>query len=84
MRDFINRPIPRLLRYDLLLKEVEKLSLKEGLPTEEIKGVMEELKIVAAQTDKAVEEAQVKIEMWSLKDSLTVPSEARFTDSVVS
>jgi hypothetical protein len=83
MRDFINRPIPRLLRYDLLLKEVEKMTQKEGLPTDEIRGVMEELKVVAAQTDRAVEEAQVKIEMWSLKDSLTVPSEARFTDSVV-
>ena len=84
MYHFVNRPIPRLLRYDLLLKEISKLSKKEGLPTDDIENVQTELAASAALTDKAVQEAQEKIEMWQLKDTLATPSDARFGDSVVS
>lgn len=84
MYHFINRPIPRLLRYDLLLKEISKLSKKEGLPTDEIQQVQQELAASAALTDKAVAEAQDKIEMWQLKDTLATPSDAKFDGSVVS
>jgi hypothetical protein len=83
MYHFVNRPIPRLLRYDLLLKEISKLSKKEGLPTDEIEQVQTELAASAALTDKAVQEAQEKIEMWQLKDTLATPSDARFGDSCV-
>lgn len=84
MYHFINRPIPRLLRYDLLLKEISKLSKKEGLPVDEIQQVQQELAASAALTDKAVQEAQDKIEMWQLKDTLATPSDAKFDGSVVS
>lgn len=81
--DFINRPIPRLLRYDLLLKEIHKMSAKEGLDTDEVKQVLDELQRSAATVDKAVEDAQWKVELWLLKDMLSVSSESKLSRSVV-
>lgn len=83
MYDFINRPIPRLLRYDLLLKEIHKMTAKEGLDTDEVQQVLDELHASAATVDKAVEDAQRKIELWNLKDILTVASDSKMNDSVV-
>lgn len=82
--DFINRPIPRLLRYDLLLKEIHKMSTREGLDTDEVQQVLDELQRSAAIVDKAVEDAQWKVELWHLKDVLTVSSESKLSSSVVS
>jgi hypothetical protein len=81
--DFINRPIPRLLRYDLLLKEIHKMSSREGLDTDEVQQVLDELQRSAAIVDKAVEDAQWKVELWHLKDVLTVSSESKLSSSVV-
>lgn len=56
---------------------------KDGLPSDEVRSVLEDLKLTSAKTDKAVAAAQERIEMWSLKDTLTTPSDARFSDSVI-
>lgn len=59
------------------------MTAKEGLDTDEVQQVLDELHASAATVDKAVEDAQRKIELWNLKDILTVASDSKMNDSVV-
>lgn len=59
------------------------MTAKEGLNTDEVQQVLDELHASAATVDKAVEDAQRKIELWNLKDILTVASDSKMNDSVV-
>jgi hypothetical protein len=71
---FINRPIPRLLRYNLLLADILK-SLKEVGPEnhpdiETIPQVMELIGDLGKATQKGVAVNEAKVELWTFQHSL--------------
>ncbi|WWC58812.1 uncharacterized protein I303_101356 [Kwoniella dejecticola CBS 10117] len=71
---FINRPIPRLLRYNLLLADILK-SLKEVGPAdhpdiEQIPGVMEVITDLGKATQKGVAVNESKVELWGFQHTL--------------
>lgn len=59
------------------------MSSREGLDTDEVQQVLDELQRSAAIVDKAVEDAQWKVELWHLKDVLTVSTDSKLSSSVV-
>jgi len=71
---FINRPIPRLLRYNLLLADILK-SLKESGPPnhpdiETIPQVMELIGDLGKATQKGVAVNEAKVELWGFQHTL--------------
>ncbi|WVR06073.1 hypothetical protein IAU60_003101 [Kwoniella sp. DSM 27419] len=71
---FINRPIPRLLRYNLLLADILK-SLKEVGPPDhpdidQIPGVMEVITDLGKATQKGVAVNESKVELWGFQHTL--------------
>ncbi|KAK6905920.1 hypothetical protein I203_106755 [Kwoniella mangroviensis CBS 8507] len=71
---FINRPIPRLLRYNLLLADILK-SLKEVGPPdhpdiEQIPQVMEVITDLGKATQKGVAVNESKVELWGFQHTL--------------
>ena len=70
MKHFINRPIPRLLRYELLLR-----SIQEGTPPmhedrEVIPQVIEVIKALGKDTEPGVQSAKLKVSVWSYNSNL--------------
>ncbi|KAL0953934.1 hypothetical protein HGRIS_005098 [Hohenbuehelia grisea] len=70
MKSFINRPIPRLLRYELLLKGI----LDETLPGHEdrdaIPQVLDVIKALGKETEPGVVSAKQKVELWRYNSNL--------------
>lgn len=70
MKAFINRPIPRLLRYELLLKQI----LSETPPGSEdrsaIPQVIEVISALAKETEPGVASAKQKVELWKYNSNL--------------
>ncbi|WVF70262.1 hypothetical protein IAT40_005051 [Kwoniella sp. CBS 6097] len=71
---FINRPIPRLLRYNLLLADILK-SLKEVGPPDhpdidQIPQVMEVITDLGKSTQKGVAVNESKVELWGFQHTL--------------
>lgn len=74
MKNFINRPIPRLLRYELLLKEI----LSETPPYHDdrvaIPPVIELIKSLGRETEPGVTSAKQKVELWRYNSNLVFKS----------
>ncbi len=70
MKNFINRPIPRLLRYELLLKNIleETPDGHEDLDT--IPAVLEAIKALGKETEPGVVSAKQKVEVWRYNSNL--------------
>ena len=70
MKAFINRPIPRLLRYELLLKAI----LDETPPGHEdhdsIPQILEIIKDLGKATEPGVSTAKQKVELWRYNANL--------------
>ena len=70
MKSFINRPIPRLLRYELLLNEI----LKETPPHDEdrrnIPDVIDLIKALGRETEPGVISSKQKVELWRYDSNL--------------
>jgi hypothetical protein len=70
MKSFINRPIPRLLRYDLLLKGI----LEETPPGHEdrdsIPHVLDLIKALGKESEPGVESAKAKVDLWRFNSNL--------------
>ncbi|ODO05898.1 hypothetical protein I350_04959 [Cryptococcus amylolentus CBS 6273] len=71
---FINRPIPRLLRYNLLLADILKC-LKETKPADDsdidqIPQVMEVIADLGKATQKGVAVNEAKVELWGFQKTL--------------
>jgi len=70
MKSFINRPIPRLLRYELLLKSI----LDETLPGHEdrdtIPHVVDVIKALGKESEPGVMSAKTKVELWRYNSNL--------------
>ena len=70
MKNLINRPIPRLLRYELLLKNIleETPAGHEDLDT--IPAVLDVIKGLGKETEPGVESAKQKVELWRYNANL--------------
>lgn len=70
MKSFVNRPIPRLLRYELLLKGIMEESSPTHEDRESIPQVLEIIKSLGKETEPGVESAKQKVELWRYNSNL--------------
>ena len=70
MKNFIYRPIPRLLRYDLLLKGIMDESPPDHEALEEIPNVVDVIKALGKETEAGVQSAKNKVEVWRYNANL--------------
>lgn len=64
MKNFINRPIPRLLRYELLLKGILKEPSAGHEDLDTIPAVLDVIKGFGKETEPGVVSAKQKVELW--------------------
>lgn len=87
MKNFINRPIPRLLRYDLLLKGILDETPEGHEDRDTIPQVLELIKALGKDSEPGVVSAKQKVEVWRYNSALVFkPGEAivRQTDAAPS
>lgn len=70
MKNFINRPIPRLLRYELLLKGILDETPPGHDDKKEIPQVLEVIKSLGKDTEPGVVSAKQKVELWKYNSNL--------------
>ena len=70
MKNFINRPIPRLLRYELLLKGIMDESPPGHDDLESIPNVVDVIKALGKETEPGVFSAKQKVEVWKYNANL--------------
>ncbi|KAK1225868.1 Rho guanine nucleotide exchange factor [Marasmius sp. AFHP31] len=70
MKNFINRPIPRLLRYELLLKGIMEETPPNHEDRREIPQVLELIKSIGKDTEPGVVSAKQKVELWRYNSNL--------------
>jgi len=77
MKNFVNRPIPRLARYELLLKGIMEASKEGHEDHESIPQVIEVTKALLKETQPGVASAEQKVELWRYNSNLVFkPGEA--------
>ncbi|KAH9000438.1 Dbl-like domain-containing protein [Lactarius akahatsu] len=77
MKNFVNRPIPRLARYELLLKGIMEASHDGHEDHESIPQVIEVIKSLLKETQPGVASAEQKVELWRYNANLVFkPGEA--------
>ncbi|EMD39100.1 hypothetical protein CERSUDRAFT_47353 [Gelatoporia subvermispora B] len=74
MKNFINRPIPRLLRYELLLKNILDETPEGHEDRETIPQVLEVIKALGKETEPGVMSAKQKVEVWRYNSQLVFKS----------
>ncbi|KAG0704634.1 hypothetical protein DFH29DRAFT_911319 [Suillus ampliporus] len=70
MKSFINRPIPRLLRYELLLKGVMDETPAGHEDRDAIPQVLEIIKALGKETEPGVQSAKQKVQLWCYNSNL--------------
>jgi hypothetical protein len=70
MKNFVNRPIPRLARYELLLKSIMDASAEGHEDRESIPHVIEVIKALLKETEPGVASAEQKVELWKYNANL--------------
>ncbi|KAF9466176.1 CNH domain-containing protein [Collybia nuda] len=70
MKNFINRPIPRLLRYELLLKGILEETKPGHEDIESIPHVIDVIKALGKETEPGVFSAKQKVELWRYNSNL--------------
>jgi len=70
MKNFINRPIPRLLRYELLLKGIMEEAPPEHEDHQSIPNVIDVIKALGKETEPGVHSAKQKVEVWRYNANL--------------
>ncbi|KAH9008668.1 CNH domain-containing protein [Lactarius hengduanensis] len=77
MKNFVNRPIPRLARYELLLKGIMEASHDGHEDHESIPQVIEVINSLLEETQPGVASAEQKVELWRYNANLVFkPGEA--------
>lgn len=71
MKNFINRPIPRLLRYELLLKSIFDETTAAHEDRQSIPEIINIIKALGKETEPGVESAKGKVELWRYNSNLT-------------
>lgn len=70
MKAFVFRPIPRLLRYDLLLGQIKKMLPAGHEDLEAIPQICELIKDLGKATESGVATAEKKVELWNFHSNL--------------
>ena len=70
MKNFINRPIPRLLRYELLLKNILEETGAGHDDLDTIPAVLDVIKGLGKETEPGVVSAKQKVELWRYNSGL--------------
>jgi hypothetical protein len=70
MKAFVNRPIPRLLRYQLLMESVLKETPAEHEDRQTIPQLLEVIKALGKETEPGVASAEQKVEVWRYNSNL--------------
>ncbi|KAG6909363.1 hypothetical protein DXG01_000802 [Tephrocybe rancida] len=70
MKNFINRPIPRLLRYELLLKGILEETPADNADYQQIPGTVDLIKSLGKETEPGVFAAKQKVELWRYNSNL--------------
>ena len=70
MKTFINRPIPRLLRYELLLRTILEETSPAHDDRDSIPQVIEVIKTLGKDTEPGVQSAKLKVEVWRYNSNL--------------
>ncbi|KAH9959698.1 CNH domain-containing protein [Lactifluus volemus] len=70
MKNFVNRPVPRLARYELLLKGIMEASTEGHEDHESIPQVIEVIKSLLKETEPGVTSANQKVELWRYNSNL--------------
>jgi len=70
MKSFINRPIPRLLRYELLLKGIYEETPLGHEDREAIPQVLEIIKALGKDSEPGVESAKLKVQLWCYNSNI--------------
>ncbi|KAL0567587.1 Rho guanine nucleotide exchange factor [Marasmius crinis-equi] len=70
MKNMINRPIPRLLRYQLLLKAIMEETPSGHEDRREIPQVLELTKSLGKDTEPGIASAKQKVELWRYNSNL--------------
>jgi hypothetical protein len=77
MKSFVYRPIPRLARYELLLKSIREATPEGHEDHESIPQVIEVTKSLLRETQPGVTSAKQKVELWRYNADLVFkPGEA--------
>jgi hypothetical protein len=74
MKNFINRPIPRLLRYELLLKGILDETPKGHIDRQTIPQVLDVVKALGKETEPGVQSAKQKVQLWNYNNNLVFKS----------
>lgn len=74
MKNFINRPIPRLLRYELLLKNILDETPEDHEDKDYIPQVLDVIKSLGKETEPGVVSAKQKVEVWRYNSNLVFKS----------
>ncbi|KAG6849618.1 hypothetical protein H0H93_006902 [Arthromyces matolae] len=70
MKNFINRPIPRLLRYELLMKGILEETPPENGDIDQIPETIDLIKSLGKETEPGVAAAKQKVELWRYNSNL--------------
>lgn len=70
LKAFINRPIPRLLRYELLLKNILDATPPNHEDQDAIPQVLEVIKDLGKASEPGVQSAKQKVELWRFHANL--------------
>jgi hypothetical protein len=74
MKNFINRPIPRLLRYELLLKGILEETPPGHEDVESIPHVIDLIKALGKESEPGVFSAKQKVELWRYNSNIQFKS----------
>ncbi|KAJ7035591.1 Dbl-like domain-containing protein [Mycena alexandri] len=70
MKNFINRPIPRLLRYELLLKGILEETPVDHSDRYSIPQLLEIIKALGKESEPGVGSAKQKVELWRYNSNI--------------
>ncbi|KAF7371040.1 hypothetical protein MSAN_00738200 [Mycena sanguinolenta] len=70
MKNFITRPIPRLLRYELLLKGILEETPADHSDQYTIPQLLEIIKSLGKESEPGVESAKQKVELWRYNSNI--------------
>ncbi|KAF8972796.1 Dbl homology domain-containing protein [Flammula alnicola] len=80
MKNFINRPIPRLLRYELLLKEILSETPGYHEDRDTIPQVIDVIKALGRETEPGVQSSKQKVELWKYNSNLVFKAGEQWYD----
>jgi hypothetical protein len=64
MKSYVNRPIPRLLRYELLLKGILEEAPEDHSDRRDVPKVLELIKALGKESEPGVVVAKAQVELW--------------------